>query len=91
MGKVENMSEILDKIKERGLFQSITRYQYLPVDMELILEVIDGIGKERNPRFQIDNENRFTYENIIRWVHCDTEMKCLHPETKQPIPGRLNS
>jgi len=89
MGKVENMSIVLGRIKERGLFQSITRFQYLPVDMEVAWEIINAIGKERNPKFQIDDENRFTYENMIRWVHCDTEMKCLDPETKQVIPGKL--
>jgi hypothetical protein len=91
MAKVENMSAILDKIQERGLFQSITRYQYLPFDMEMSLEIVNGIGKARNPRFQIDNENRFAYENMIRWAHCDTEMKCLDPETKRIVPGRLKS
>ena len=91
MGRIENMSAILGKIKERGLFQSIIRYQYLPLDMELSLELVEGIGKDRNPKFQIDDENRFTYENLIRWCHCDTEMKCLDPETKRVIPGRLKS
>jgi hypothetical protein len=91
MGKVENMSAILDKIKERGLFQAITRYQYLPVGMDVSLDIINGIGASRSAKFQIDNENRFTYENLIRWVHCDTEMQCIDPETKQIIPGRLKS
>jgi hypothetical protein len=49
MGKVENMSIVLGRIKERGLFQSITRFQYLPVDMEVAWEIINAIGKERNP------------------------------------------
>jgi hypothetical protein len=91
MGKVENMSAILGRIQERGLFQSITRYQYVPVDMEIALEIVDGIGKSRNTKFQIDNENRFAYENMVRWVHCDTEMQALDPETKQIVPGRLKS
>lgn len=89
MGKIDNMSAILDRIKTRGLFQGIGRWQYLPIDMELALELVEGIGKDRNPKFCIDNENRFTYENLIRWVHCDTEMKCIDPETKQVIPGNL--
>lgn len=89
MGKVENMNAILGRIKQRGLFNSITRFQYLPIDMDIALEIVDGIGKERNHKFRIDNENRFTYENLIRWVHCDTEMKCIDPETKQVIPGNL--
>ena len=91
MGKIENMSAILDRIKKRGLFQGIGRFQYLPFNLDYALELVEGIGKERNPKFRIDDENRFTYENLIRWVHGDTEMKCLNPETKEIIPGRLNA
>ena len=90
MGKIENMSAILDRIKKRGLFQGVGRFQYLPFDMELALELVEGIGKDRNPKFRIDDENRFTYENLIKWVHGDTGMKCLNPDTKEIIPGRLN-
>lgn len=89
MGKVEIMSAVLGRIKKRGLFNAIIRYQYLPVDMDLAIEIVESIGKERNPKFRIDDENRFAYENMIRWCHCDTEMKCLDPTTKQVIPGNL--
>jgi DNA replication protein DnaC len=53
--------------------------------------MVDGIGKSRNPKFQIDPENRFTYENLIRWIHADPEMKRLDPETKEAVPGRLDA
>lgn len=86
-----NIAELLGKIKERGLFQAVTRFPYLPYDMNIALEVVEAIGKERNPRFVIDGENRFTYENLIRWVHADPEMKCLNPETKEVIAGRLDA
>lgn len=89
MGKVEIMSAILGRIKERGLFNAIIRYQYLPVDIELAVEIVESIGKARNPKFRIDDENRFTYENLIRWCHCDTNMKCIDPETKKIVPGNL--
>ena len=91
MGKIENMSVILDRIKKRGLLQGIGRFQYLPFNLDYSLELVEGIGKERNPKFRIDDENRFTYENLIKWVHGDTGMKCLNPDTKEIIPGRLNS
>ena len=91
MGKIENMSAILDRIKKRGLFQGVGRFQYLPFNLDYSLELVEGIGKDRNPKFRIDNENRFTYENLIRWVHGDTEIKCLDPDTKEIITGRLNA
>ena len=86
---VKNMQSILAYIKQRGLFQGITRYQYLDYTMEDALEIVEAIGKDRNPAFVIDDENRFTYENIIRWCHCDTKMQALDPDTKKPIAGNL--
>ncbi|MDR2910738.1 MAG: hypothetical protein LBV47_05170 [Bacteroidales bacterium] len=91
MAKIENIKAILEKIKERGLFQDITRFQYLPLHMETALEIVENIGKTRTSKFKIDNENRFAYENIIRWVHCDTQIKCLNPQTKQETTGRLKT
>lgn len=85
------MSAILGKIKERGLFQSIKRFSYMPYNINMALQVVDAIGKERSAKFAIDAENRFTYENMIRWVHGDPEMKCVDPETKSIIPGRLDA
>ena len=91
MGQPINFSEIFEKINQRGLFQSIKRYSYLPYDMDIALQVVDAIGKKRNPKFRIDDENRFTYENLIRWIHGDQEMKCLNPDTREVIPGCLTS
>ena len=89
MGKIENLDSILQRIQECGLFQGIQRFQYLKYDMEMAFELVEAIGKKKNPKFCIDDENRFTYENLIRWCHCDTNMKCIDPETKQVIHGNL--
>lgn len=80
---------VLNAIRQRGIFASMTRYQYLEYDMEEELKIIEAIGKSRNPYFTIDEENRFAYENFIRWCRCDTNMQCLHPETSQVMPGNL--
>lgn len=85
------IKQLREKIRERGLFGGITRLTYLPYDMSYALEVVRAIGQDRNPGFTIDAENRFTYENLIRWIHADPEMKCLDPETRQVSHGRLNA
>ena len=86
------MGQILGRIQERGIFQTITRStKHLPVDMNAALQIADAIGKHRNPRFVIDAENRFTYENMIRRIHADPAMKCIDPETKEVVPGRLHA
>lgn len=85
------IGRLLKVIEQRGLFQTIQRLKYMPFDMNIALNVVEAIGKHRNPQFVIDNKNRFTYENIIRWIHGDETMKCIDPVTKKTIPGRLNA
>ena len=79
-------------VKERGLFQGITRFKYDGEGYNLneSLQLVEAIGKQRNPKFVIDDENRFTYENIIKWLHCDHSMKAIHPDTKQEVPGDMH-
>jgi DNA replication protein DnaC len=81
---------ILKEITEKGLFQKIERFPCLPFNMNVALSVVEAIGKERNSKFRIDNENRFVYENLIRWVHADPEFKCMDPFTRQITQGRLD-
>lgn len=87
---MEAVKNILRQIQQGGCFSPIKRYSYLPYDINVAMQVVEGIGKTRNPNFVIDNENRFTYENLIRWVQGDKTMMCLDPETKQPVQGRLD-
>lgn len=91
MGKPIDMGTLLQGIKSRGLFKSIQRVKYMPYQMEVSLQVVEAIGRERTPKFVIDNDNRFAYENLIRWVHGDPEMKCIDPSTQAVVPGRLDA
>lgn len=84
-----SIGQILEAINQCGLFSGIKRFQYLHYDVAEALKIVEAIGKSRNPRFVIDDENRFTFENFIKWCHCDPSMRCLHPETKAVVPGRL--
>ena len=88
MARTELINQVLNRIGNRGLFQGITRYVY-DYDMQESLEIVEAIGKSRNPAFVIDDENRFTYENMIRWCHCDTKMQAIDPVTKKVIQGGL--
>ena len=85
------IDEILKKITDKGIFQKVTRIQYMPYKMEMALKVVEAIGRQRNPKFVIDENNRFVYENLIRWVHADPEFKCIDPTTRKIIPGRLDA
>lgn len=87
--QMPSIGQILHAINQRGLFAGFQRYQYIHYDVNEALKIVEAIGKSRNPKFVIDDENRFTYENFIKWAHCDPSMKCLDPNTGQVIPGRL--
>jgi hypothetical protein len=86
-----NIELLFEKIRSRGLFQSIERFQYAGYDMKVALQTVEAIGRSRNPKFVIDGENRFVYENMVRWIHGDPEMRCLSPDTRKPVPGRLTA
>jgi len=86
MGK---MIEIPRDIKSQ--FNSVIRFQYAPYEIDYALRFVESIGKERNPKFSIDEENRFLYENMIRWIHGDQGFMCINPSTKKVIPGDLST
>ena len=87
--QMPSIGQVLNAIKQRGMFAGFTRFQYLHYDVAEALKIVEAIGKSRNPKFVIDDENRFTYENFIKWCHCDPTMQCLNPETRDVVPGRL--
>lgn len=87
-----SIGQVLNAIRQRDMFSGLQRYQYTKpgwYDLDNAMKIIEAIGKSRNPAFVIDEENRFTFENFIKWAHCDTSMKCLDPVSGQVIPGRL--
>ena len=77
---IMTIEEALKKVKERGFFRDIVRYQYRDYDVQECLRLVEQIGKQRTSRFVIDDENRFAYENFIKWLIGDKTMKALHPE-----------
>lgn len=86
------IEQVLNAIRQRDMFSGFQRYQYTKpgwYDIDNAMKIVEAIGKSRNPAFVIDDENRFAFENFIKWAHCDTSMKCLDPVSGQVIPGRL--
>lgn len=84
-----NIGMILSRMEERGMFNEMKRYAYTGYDMAGAIALVEAIGKRRNPRFVIDDENRFAYENFIRWCHGDAAMRALDPDTGKPVKGDL--
>lgn len=84
-----NIGMILSRMEERGMFNEMKRYAYTGYDMAGAIALVEAIGKRRNPRFVIDDENRFAYENFICWCHGDAAMRALDPDTGKPVKGDL--
>ena len=61
--RTNRISLLLEKMKQRGLFNDIIRYRYTDYDINESLQMIEILGKSRTQKFVIDDENRFTYTN----------------------------
>lgn len=80
---------VLKSLGGNRILVGITRFQYPEFDTGAALRIVEAIGKARSPKFTIDNDNRFAYENFIRWCHGDPSMECIDPGTKSIVNGRL--
>ena len=87
-----DVKHISDLIKQIACdkFPKIERLEYLLHKQNCALDVVREIGIARNEKFVIDTANRFTYENIILWVH-GMPFKCIDPQSGNIIPGRLDT
>jgi len=79
----------IDELLKSDFKPDILRYSFKPYNMDVAKEIFAKIGQKRGIDYKIDNENEFVIENIIRWVFCDPEIKCLNPESKEEIPADL--
>lgn len=52
------------------------------------LEAVRIIGTFSTPAFVLDDNNRFAYDNLLRWCISDPAMQCMG-EDGQPVPGDL--
>lgn len=81
---------ILADLKAKSKFGLITRNDYTSVvSAEELMGEMEAVGKFRSPRFVIDKDNFFAYENIAKWLVGDPTMECLNPETKVIEGGSL--
>jgi hypothetical protein len=44
--------------------------------MPKAVQFVTEIGKARNPKFMIDDDNRFVYEQLIKWMMGDEDFQC---------------
>lgn len=92
----EHLQKIISRIEDRRHLAGVVRIGYTCPDIAQALMMIELIGKARNPKFVIDNHNRWTYTQLIKWLYADNTMQALDPNAAQEkkvqqVPGRLTS
>ena len=88
----DRFNEELSRVKAKTQIgeDCIMRWD-MRLDVKQALDRIVQIGKIYDKNFVIDNDNRFVYENVLKWIHGDRNMKAIHPETKEIIQGKLKA
>ena len=85
------IKEVLRRAFKYGEIADIKRMRYEPYKMEVALEAIRIIGTSITPKFVIDGENQWVFEQLIKWMHGDESMMAIDPATGGQIQGRLKS
>ena len=84
-----DFSRLLEHIKQYG-FGEVQRLCYRNFTTELVLAEMEIVGRSRLPSFVIDDDNRFAYTNIARWLAADPAMEQYNPETGSVEKGDVN-
>lgn len=90
---------IINGIAERRSLAGVTRRPLSAAEipsMDTALSVMEALGKRRNPKFRIDDHNRWTYTQLIKWLYGVPDMKALDPDAAaqgkmRVIPGKLTA
>ncbi len=84
------LNDFIAELRQTGTAQSVTR-QPVRLDMTAAIEAVTAIGSAFVPAFRIDDDNRFVYENLIRWIHTDPTAMCQDPDGGSVIPANLTA
>lgn len=87
--RTRSIDELLKSVPVDDFFKPIQRIPVLPYDIEIALDVVEALGRERKPTFIIDSENTFVYTQLVKWIHADPTFEAIHPVTRKRIPGDL--
>lgn len=93
MANPEHLQKILEDIEHRP---GVTRHISYNYEVETALQLMEMIGKRRAEKFRIDDENRWAYTQLIKWLYADPTMQAFDPtavQNNEPkiIPGRLTA
>ena len=92
----DRLQSILTDITARRTLAGVTRRGGYSLDIKSALAMLQMLGKARDPRFTIDDENRWTYTQLLRWLYAEETMQALDVDAAAhkraaPIAGRLTA
>lgn len=57
-------------------------------EIDTFLRAVETYGKRLDPRFVLDDNNRWVYAQLVYWVMNDRRMRVIEPGTDREIAGR---
>ena len=87
---VNNMNQFIAELRDSGVIQYIKR-ERIELDIQSAISAVSAIGSAIVPEFRIDDDNRFVFENLIRWIHADPSCECHDASSGKRIKARLNA
>ena len=72
---------LLDQIQSGG---RIVRNSY-SYDMDIMMQAAGQFAMRRAGCFEVDDDNRFLYENLFRWLAGDPDCCCLSPSDRHTV------
>lgn len=76
----------IDGLRMHGHLPSVRRVRY-DANMTIAGRYLKEIGMAMIKDFVIDDKNRFTYWNILKWLYADPSAMCIDPVTHKEIPA----
>lgn len=91
-----SFEEIINRIAERRTLAGVMRFKAPSLDIPKALRLMEMLGQRRAPKFRIDDHNRWTYTQLIKWLYGIEDMQALDPEAAaegkmKTIPGKLTA
>lgn len=81
------LAEILGELNTDNSSLRRQKFDLEQTPISQLIEIAEAAGKTIATNFRIDDDNRFCYTNLIKWLVCDPTMECGHPKTLQRIQG----
>lgn len=83
------LSRALALARDSEGLRGLERFSYMDYDPSESLSMLEAMGRDRDPAFVIDDDNRFAYLNFVKWCHGDPSMRRVDPLTREVRPGWL--